>query len=75
MRKAMVFLAALGLLGAGLAQDGARLYGQYCQGCHQPSGQGVPGAFPPYGPGDLLLEPRGALVPDLGNGLRPARSP
>jgi len=47
MRKAMVFLAALGLLGAGLAQDGARLYGQFCQGCHQPSGQGVPGAFPP----------------------------
>jgi mono/diheme cytochrome c family protein len=47
MRKAMVFLAALGLLGAGLAQDGARLYGQYCQGCHQPSGQEVPGAFPP----------------------------
>ncbi|RTG97445.1 c-type cytochrome [Thermus scotoductus] len=39
-------LAALGLLGLALAQEGARLYGQYCQSCHQPTGFGVPGAFP-----------------------------
>jgi len=26
--------------------DGPGLYGQYCAGCHQPTGQGVPGAFP-----------------------------
>jgi mono/diheme cytochrome c family protein len=39
-------LAALGLLGLALAQDGAELYSQYCQGCHQPTGLGVPGAFP-----------------------------
>lgn len=39
-------LAALGLLGLALAQEGAKLYSQYCQGCHQPTGLGVPGAFP-----------------------------
>ena len=39
-------LAALGLLGLALAQEGAKLYGQYCQSCHQPTGLGVPGVFP-----------------------------
>ncbi len=41
-------LAALLLLGGlGLAQsDGAKIYAQ-CAGCHQPNGQGLPGAFPP----------------------------
>ncbi|WP_019550634.1 c-type cytochrome [Thermus scotoductus] len=39
-------LAALGLLGLALAQEGAKLYGQYCQACHQPTGLGVPGVFP-----------------------------
>jgi mono/diheme cytochrome c family protein len=39
-------LAALGLLGLALAQDGAELYSQYCSSCHQPTGLGVPGAFP-----------------------------
>ncbi|GGN01576.1 cytochrome c-552 [Thermus composti] len=39
-------LMALGFLGGALAQDGAKLYGQYCQSCHQATGLGVPGAFP-----------------------------
>jgi mono/diheme cytochrome c family protein len=39
-------LAALGLLSLALAQDGAKLYSQYCSSCHQPTGLGVPGAFP-----------------------------
>jgi mono/diheme cytochrome c family protein len=39
-------LAALGLLGLALAQDGAEFYSQYCSSCHQPTGLGVPGAFP-----------------------------
>lgn len=27
--------------------DGAALYAENCQSCHQPNGQGLPGAFPP----------------------------
>ncbi|WP_022797579.1 c-type cytochrome [Thermus islandicus] len=40
---------AWALLALGLAwgQSGQGLYSQYCSGCHQPSGQGLPGAFPP----------------------------
>ncbi len=33
-------------LGGG-AVDGAKIYATVCQACHQPNGQGVPGAFPP----------------------------
>lgn len=29
------------------APDGAQLYIQHCQSCHQPGGEGLPGAFPP----------------------------
>lgn len=55
-------LAALGLLGLGLAQEGAKLYGQYCQGCHQPTGLGVPGAFPSLkGLDQLAKEERGRV--------------
>lgn len=43
---AVGMLVALGFLGLGLAQQGARLYGQYCQSCHLPTGLGAPGAFP-----------------------------
>jgi len=27
--------------------DGSTLYATYCQSCHQPNGEGLPGAFPP----------------------------
>jgi mono/diheme cytochrome c family protein len=29
------------------ANDGAKIYTQNCSSCHQPSGKGVPGTFPP----------------------------
>lgn len=29
------------------APDGSQLYIQHCQSCHQPEGEGLPGAFPP----------------------------
>lgn len=32
---------------AGAAVDGEALFGVHCSACHQASGQGVPGAFPP----------------------------
>jgi len=36
--------------------DGANLFKQQCSGCHQPTGKGVPGNFPPLaGNSDLFL--------------------
>src|SRR5262249_36261139 len=32
---------------SGGAADGAQLYATRCASCHQPTGSGVPGAFPP----------------------------
>jgi mono/diheme cytochrome c family protein len=38
------------------AADGAAVFKEQCSACHQPSGQGVPGAFPPLaGNTDLFL--------------------
>lgn len=42
--KTLVAILLLGLCSA-FAQSGATAYGQ-CQGCHQPTGAGIPGAFP-----------------------------
>lgn len=39
-------VTALVLCSAALAQSGSTVY-QQCQGCHQPTGAGIPGAFPP----------------------------
>ena len=45
MKRTLMAFLLLG--GLALAQaDGAKLYAQ-CAGCHQPNGQGIPGAFPP----------------------------
>lgn len=39
--------AASGAPGAALLPDGAALYATHCQACHQASGEGLKGAFPP----------------------------
>jgi mono/diheme cytochrome c family protein len=33
--------------GEGISVDGRAIYSSYCQQCHQPTGLGVPGRFPP----------------------------
>lgn len=38
---------AAGAAGAGGAVDGAQIYGAQCVACHQASGAGLPGVFPP----------------------------
>ena len=46
MKRLLPLMAFLGLLA--LAQSpGAKLYSANCQSCHQATGQGLPGAFPP----------------------------
>jgi mono/diheme cytochrome c family protein len=36
--------------------DGGMVYNRICAACHQPNGQGVPGAFPPLAGSDWLLK-------------------
>ena len=43
---AAALLGAAALAGSANAQSGAELFAQNCAACHQPEGQGIPGAFP-----------------------------
>lgn len=74
------FVLALGLAGAaGAAEDGAKLFADNCSACHQPAGQGIPGAFPalagnafvqgpPSDPAAVVLNGRGGM-PSFRNDL------
>lgn len=44
MRKAVALILVAGLA---LAQAGQKTYQALCQSCHQPTGAGIPGSFPP----------------------------
>jgi mono/diheme cytochrome c family protein len=44
MKRLLVLLVLM--ISTALAQSGPTLY-QQCQGCHQPTGAGIPGVFPP----------------------------
>ncbi|MDB5459955.1 MAG: cytochrome c [Caulobacteraceae bacterium] len=65
-------IGALATAGSALAQDGAAQFAQNCAACHQPMGQGVPGAFPalagnkfvqgdPKGPAYVVTHGRGGM--------------
>src|SRR5690606_8248332 len=41
---------------AGSTIDGAALYATHCQTCHQPNGNGLPGAFPPLKGSAVVLD-------------------
>ena len=43
-------------------QRGAALYLQYCSGCHQAKGQGVPGQFPPLAGNPVVIAPDPANI-------------
>jgi len=46
-----------------LQVQGANLYVQYCVGCHQSSGRGLPGIFPPLaGNGAVVAENPGNIL-------------
>ena len=36
--------------------DGAALYATHCQACHQPNGEGLPGAFPPLKGSKVVMD-------------------
>jgi cytochrome c6 len=69
---AAALLSAAVTAGSAFAQDGAAMFAQNCSACHQPMGQGVPGAFPalagnkfvqgdPKGPAYVVTHGRGGM--------------
>ena len=54
---------------ANAADPGEALYQQRCQVCHQPSGLGVPGVFPPLAGADFLVNQRERSIKALCEGL------
>jgi mono/diheme cytochrome c family protein len=72
--SAVAFFSAVVTASSALSQeDGATLFAQNCSACHQPMGQGVPGAFPALVGDKLLLsDPRNpAYVVTHGRGGMP----
>ena len=47
---------------AELIAQGEGLYNTHCGACHQPSGQGLAGAFPPLAKSDYLMEDRSRAI-------------
>jgi nitrite reductase (NO-forming) len=47
------------------AARGAQLYGTHCAACHQPTGAGLPGAFPPLAGNEAVLDPDPAKQIDV----------
>jgi glucose/arabinose dehydrogenase/mono/diheme cytochrome c family protein len=50
--------------------EGAELYLQYCGSCHQPSGGGVPGQFPPLAGADWVVGDKGRLIRIVMHGMQ-----
>ena len=50
-------------------EKGARIYLEVCAACHQPQGQGIPGAFPPLAKSDYLMADKKRSIAIIKNGL------
>ena len=49
---------------------GESVYQKYCSTCHQPDGQGIPGAFPPVAGADWIEGDEGRLIRLVLNGMQ-----
>lgn len=58
MKRLLPALLFLGLLALGQS-PGAKLYSANCQSCHQATGQGIPGTFPPLTHLDQVVQAKG----------------
>ena len=48
---------------------GKEIYGNTCKACHQATGKGIPGAFPPLAKSDYLLEDKNRAIKIILEGL------
>lgn len=66
--KTILFLATTAMafsslaVQAGDAGKGEKLYGTHCVACHQATGAGIPGAFPPLAGSDYLADKTAAIT-------------
>ncbi len=51
------------------ASDGATIYSNNCSSCHQPNGEGVPGAFPPLAGNTTVTGTPVAVIAIVKDGL------
>ena len=51
-------------------EQGKRLFTTICAACHQPTGQGIPGRFPPLAGSDFLNSDKDRAIKILVNGLQ-----
>lgn len=85
MRKSLTSLAAAAAVPASLYADpstpstdpdsgymqaGAASYNLVCFGCHQPNGQGIPGAFPPLAGSEWIADDPSRAIKIVLHGLR-----
>ncbi len=71
--RSLIAAVSLSLVGAGAAlaetpTDGATLFQQNCSACHQPQGQGVPGAFPALAGNAFVAGPAATVASTVLNG-------
>lgn len=57
-----VLAGPAGTSGANVAADGAQIYASKCAACHQATGLGIPGVFPPLAGSEWVLGSDKALV-------------
>lgn len=74
MRRLLPFIFLAGLFALGQS-PGAKLYSANCQSCHQATGQGIPGAFPPLTHLDKVVQAKGAGSTSSGWSSMASRAP
>ena len=72
MKKYIFCVAMMGLGLQGFSQNPAKgkgVYDKVCVACHQPTGQGIPGAFPPLAKSDYLNKDANRAIKGVVKGL------
>lgn len=72
MKKYIFCIAMMGLGLHGYSQNAAKgkvVYDKVCVACHQPAGQGIPGAFPPLAKSDYMNKDVNRAIKGVVKGL------
>ena len=72
MKKYVIAIAMMGLALQGYIQQDAKgkvVYDKVCIACHQATGQGIPGAFPPLAKSDYLNKDVNRAIKGVVKGL------
>ncbi|MEC5164643.1 mono/diheme cytochrome c family protein [Flavobacterium sp. PL11] len=73
MKKYVFSIAMIALAFQGYSQNiekGKKVYNQVCIACHQPTGLGIPGAFPPLAKSDYLNKDVNRAIKGVVKGLK-----